>query len=129
MSKRADDIERWERLVAEHPDDPRYLLKLGDLLQAAGQLPEAIALYERVAGIYLRQAFDLRVVAIWSTILKLDPRRTALRLHLARGYVQLDMRDEAAVELRRAVAEYEKRKDPVGARLARAELAKLLSPN
>lgn len=129
MVKRADDIERWERLVAEHPDDPRYLLKLGDLLQEAGRLAEAIDRYERVASLYLRQGFDLRVVAIWSTILKLDPSRTALRLHLARGYVQLDMRDEAVIELRKAVAEYERRKDPMGARLARAELAKLAAPN
>lgn len=129
MSKGADDIERWQRLVEENPDDPRYLLKLGDLLQAERRLPECIALYERVADIYLKQGFDLRVVAIWSTILKLDPTRTALRIHLARGYVQLDMRDDAVTELRRAIAEYEKKKDPLGARLARAELAKLRSPD
>lgn len=129
MSKRADDIERWQKLVAEHPDDPRYLLKLGDLLQGARRLGEAIEVYERVASIYLRQGFDLRIVAIWSTILKLDPTRTALRLHLARGYVQLDLRDEAIVELRRAIADYEKKRDPLGARLARAELQKLRSPD
>lgn len=129
MSKRADDIERWQQLVAEHPDDPRYLLKLGDLLQGARRLGEAIDTYERVASIYLRQGFDLRIVAIWSTILKLDPTRTALRLHLARGYLQLDLRDEAIAELRRAIADYEKKRDPLGARLARAQLQKVLAPD
>ncbi len=129
MVDRADDIRRWERLCAEHPDDPRYLLKLGDLLQAAGRLQEAIQRYEHVASLYLRHGFDLRVVAIWSTIVKLDPSRTALRLHLARGYLQLDLRGEAVRELRAAVAEYERRRDPMGARLARAELARLSAPD
>jgi len=129
LSKRVDDIERWERLVEEHPDDPRYLLKLGDLLQVERRLADAIGAYERAATLYLREGFDLRVVAIWSTILKLDPTRTALRLHLARGFAQLDMRDDAVAELRRAITEYQKKRDPLGVRLARAELARLLAPS
>jgi hypothetical protein len=85
--------------------------------------------YERAAEIYLADGLDLRVVAIWSTIVKLDPTRTALRLHLARGYVKLDLRDEAIGELKQAITDYRRKRDPVGERLARRELEGLLRPS
>ena len=77
----------------------------------------------------MRRGFDLKVVAIWSTILKLDPTRTALRLHLARGYVQLQLREDAISELRRAIKDYTRKDDELGVRLARAELDRIVSPN
>lgn len=126
---RDEQIDELRRLIEAHPNDPKHLLELGDLFQGARRLDEAIDCYERAAEIYLRDRFDLKVVAIWSTIVKLDPTRTALRIHLARGYVQLQLRDDAIAELHRAIREYAKKNDAVGVRLARAELDRIVSPN
>lgn len=129
MSKRESEIAELRRILEASPRDTRSLLELGDLLQHERRLSEAMECYERAADIYLAEGLDLRVVAIWSTIVKLDPTRTALRLHLARGYVKLDLRDEAVEELERAIADYRKREDPIGERLARTELDKIVRPS
>lgn len=129
MSSREERIAKLRRLIAAHPDDPQYLLKLGDLFQRERRLADAIDCYVSAGEIYVRRGFDLKVVAIWSTILKLDPRRTALRLHLARGYAQLQLREDAIAELQRAIKDYAKKDDELGIRLARAELDRLVTPN
>jgi tetratricopeptide (TPR) repeat protein len=129
VKARDEQIAELRRLVAAHPEDPKHLLELGDLLQGQRLLGEAIACYERAADIYIQSGFDLKVVAIWSTIVKLDPTRTALRMHLVRGYLQLDLRDDAIAELRLAIRDYAKKKDQIGLRLAQAELDRLRLPN
>jgi len=129
VSTRDEQIAELRGLIEAHPDEPQHLLQLGDLFQRDRRLDEAIDCYERAAEIYLRQGFDLKIVAIWSTIVKLDPTRTALRMHLARGYLQLNMREDAIAELQRAIRDYAKKDDQLGVRLARAELDKLVSPN
>lgn len=122
-------IAELRRLIEAHPNEPQHLLKLGDLLQRERRVAEAVECYERAGEIYLQQGFDLKVVAIWSTIVKLDPSRTALRIHLARGYLQLQLRDDAIAELQRAIKDYAKKDDLIGVRLARAELDRIVSPN
>lgn len=128
MSKRDAEIEELLRLAAASPD-PRYLMKLGDLLTKENRLREAADCYDRVATLYVERGLPLKAVAVWSTVVKLDPTRTAVRLHLARGYVQLDLRDDAIAELKRAIADYRKKDDEVGERLARAELDRILRPS
>jgi tetratricopeptide (TPR) repeat protein len=129
VSNPDEQIAELRRRIAAAPDDPKHLLELGDLLQRERHIAEAVECYERAGEIYLRQGFDLKLVAIWSTIVKLDPTRTALRLHLARGYVQLNLREDAIAELQRAIRDYSKKDDKLGVRLARAELDRLVSPN
>lgn len=129
MSSRDEQIAELRRLIAANPNEPKYLLELGDLFQHDRRLDEAIECYERAGDLYLQRGFDLKVVAIWSTIVKLDPTRTALRIHLARGYLQLQLRDDAIAELQRAIKDYAKKDDQVGVRLARAELDRIVSPN
>jgi len=129
VSTRDEQIAELRRLVEAYPNDPQFLLKLGDLLQHERRIAEAVECYERAGEIYLRQGFDLKLVAIWSTIVKLDPTRTALRLHLARGYLQLSLREDAIAELQRAIRDYAKKEDELGVRLARAELDRIVSPN
>ena len=129
MSKREAEIAELRRRVEASPRDTQCLLRLGDLLQHERRIPEAMECYERAAEIYLAEGLDLRVVAIWSTIVKLDPTRTALRLHLARGYVKLDLMDEAIGELKLAIADYRKKQDSLGERLAQSELDRILRPN
>jgi predicted Zn-dependent protease len=129
VSKRDAEIKELLRLAALSPDESRHLLKLGDLLTKENRLREAADYYDRAATIYVEKGFPLKAVAVWSTVVKLDPSRTAVRIHLARGYVQLDLRDDAIAELQRAIADYRKKDDEVGERVARAELDRIVRPS
>lgn len=124
-----EEIDRLRKLLAARPDDPMVALELGDLLQRERNIPEAIAVYERAAEIYRRQGFEQKVVAVYTTILKLDPNRLDAHFHLARAYKLLGVKEDAEFHLRRAAAAYAKKGDEFGLRMAKSELERMRVPN
>ncbi len=88
-------IKEYLRVVREDPKDVRVWLKIGDLYAKKGARTDAIDTYLKVARFYSEQGFDLKAVAVYKQILKLDPRLIEVNLKLAELYRQMGLMKEA----------------------------------
>ncbi|MGZ3419260.1 MAG: tetratricopeptide repeat protein [Polyangiales bacterium] len=61
-------IELYRKLAIAEKNDPRWLLKIGDLQQKKGDPAGAIGTYEEVARFYGAQGFHLKAVAVYNTL-------------------------------------------------------------
>jgi tetratricopeptide (TPR) repeat protein len=61
-------IVELEKIIQEDPNDARTLLKIGDMQSKMGELPSAIATYERVGKFYAAQGFSLKAIAVYKQI-------------------------------------------------------------
>jgi tetratricopeptide (TPR) repeat protein len=68
-------IEEYRKLAAAEKNDPRWLLKIGDLQQKKGDPAGAIGTYEEVARFYGAQGFHLKAVAVYNTLRDLLSRQ------------------------------------------------------
>ncbi|MCH2111079.1 MAG: tetratricopeptide repeat protein, partial [Polyangiaceae bacterium] len=64
-------INEYTKLVQKDPRDARTLLKIGDIQSRQKAFPQAIATYDRVAGIYADQGFSLKAIAVFKQIREL----------------------------------------------------------
>lgn len=96
-------IEEYRKLAAAEKNDPRWLLKIGDLHQKKGDPASAIATYEEVARFYGAQGFHLKAVAVYNTLrdllLRQPPALQAKYAHvpvrLAELYEKLQLTSDA----------------------------------
>jgi len=68
-------IEEYRKLATAEKNDPRWLLKIGDLQQKKGDPAGAIGTYEEVARFYGGQGFHLKAVAVYNTLRDLLSRQ------------------------------------------------------
>lgn len=68
-------IDEYRKLATAERNDPRWLLKIGDLQQKKGDPPGAIGTYEEVARFYGAQGFHLKAVAVYNTLRDLLSRQ------------------------------------------------------
>jgi len=68
-------IEEYRKLATAEKNDPRWLLKIGDLQQKKGDPAGAIGTYEEVARFYGAQGFHLKAVAVYNTLRDLLSRQ------------------------------------------------------
>jgi tetratricopeptide (TPR) repeat protein len=61
-------IAELQKIIQEHPDDARTLLKIGDLQSKMGDFASTIATYERVGKFYASQGFALKAIAVYKQI-------------------------------------------------------------
>lgn len=104
-------IADYEKLVAENPTDVRLLQKLGEACQMAGDDKKAAEALARVAGIYERDGFLLKAVALLKQVLKLDSSRYDLQFKLADLHFQLQLQGESVGYLRLALKAARERAD------------------
>ena len=79
-------IKEYRRAVDQSPNDTNTLNRLGDLLQRANRVPEAIDIYQRIAEHFAEDGFFLKAIAIYKKINRLDPQRTEIYEKLADLY-------------------------------------------
>lgn len=73
-AERLDEaIALLEEHLAEHPDDARLLLKLGDLHAKQGNRPKAIRAYLRAGAIYEGDDATLKAATVYKQVLRLAP--------------------------------------------------------
>lgn len=70
----ADAITMYEALAQAHPEETRFLLKLGDCCARTGDVAKAAATYLKVAQQYEAQGFYLKAVAVYKQVLKVYGR-------------------------------------------------------
>ncbi|MBI2388983.1 MAG: tetratricopeptide repeat protein [Deltaproteobacteria bacterium] len=96
-------IEEYRKLASAEKNDPRWLLKIGDLHQKKGDPASAIATYEEVARFYGAQGFHLKAVAVYNTLRDLLARQPAalqskyahVPVRLAELYEKLQLTSDA----------------------------------
>jgi pilus assembly protein FimV len=79
-------IKEYRRAIDQAPHDTNTLNRLGDLLQRANRIPEAIDIYQRIAEHFSEDGFFLKAIAIYKKINRLDPQRTEIYEKLADLY-------------------------------------------
>ena len=79
-------IKEYRRAIEQSPNDTNTLNRVGDLLQRASRIPEAIDVYQRIADHFSEDGFFLKAIAIYKKINRLDPQRTETYEKLADLY-------------------------------------------
>lgn len=89
-------IAMYRKIEKLKPRDPAIAKELADLYSAQGLIADARAQYLVVADAYTRAGESRQTLKVLHVIADLDPQNTDVRLKLAEGYLEQDMRAEAA---------------------------------
>jgi tetratricopeptide (TPR) repeat protein len=76
-------IPEYVRVVEENPGDWSTANTLGELYARAGQIPQAIEQYSRIAGHFVDEGFYPKAAALYKKILKLSPQDENTQISLA----------------------------------------------
>ncbi len=98
-------IKELLKLTREDPNDMRVRLKIADLTVKKKEIPEALKLYNEIAAHYLKENFHLKAIAVYKTVLKLNPMSTEVNEKLGDLYRKVGL-DEDAVNQYYIVAGY-----------------------
>ena len=88
-------IVTFQQLVEIDPRDLRLLLRLAELQARAGRKKEAIKNYEKIADAYIKQDFTPKAIAVYKTILRLDPELLSAYEKLTELYKSQGLEAEA----------------------------------
>jgi tetratricopeptide (TPR) repeat protein len=88
-------IEEYRKIVQAEPNDITTLNTLGDLYVKAGYTDEAIQTFLRIAEHYRTAGFNLKAIAMFKKINKLDPANVEIGLKLASLYAQQKLMADA----------------------------------
>jgi len=105
--------------------DPRSVLREGDAAMKAGDIPRALASYERAGEMYEVLDLRLKALSVWKTMLELASERLDIRLRLGEGYAALGLKEQASAELQVVLAIAMARGELAHAGRARIALATL----
>jgi len=104
-------IKVFQALVEVDPKDKRLILRLADIQARAGRKQDAVKNYEKVAMGYIQQDFTPKAIAVYKTILRLDPELLSAYEKLAELYKNQGLEAEALSQLENLFQLYEKKND------------------
>jgi len=104
-------IKTFQQLVEVDPKDQRLILRLADIQARAGRKKEAIENYEKVAVGFMRQDFPPKAIAVYRTILRLEPELLSAYEKLAGLYKSQGLEAEALSQFENLFQVYEKKND------------------
>lgn len=104
-------IKTFQQLVEVDPRDQRLILRLADIQARAGRKKEAIENYEKVAAGYMKQDFTPKAIAVYKTILRLDPELLSAYEKLAQLYKSQGLEAEALSQFENLFQVYERKND------------------
>ncbi|MCJ7499227.1 tetratricopeptide repeat protein [bacterium] len=104
-------IKTFQQLAEVDPNDQRLILRLAEILARAGRKKEAIENYEKVAAGYIRQDFPPKAIAVYRTILRLDPELLSAYEKLAGLYKSQGLEAEALAIFENLFKVYERKND------------------
>jgi tetratricopeptide (TPR) repeat protein len=97
--------------VELEPNNYRIVLRLADLLARAGRKQDAVKHYEKVAELYIKDDFLPRAIAVYRTILRIDPELISAYENLSELYRKQGLEGEALAQLQSLFEMYEKKGD------------------
>jgi len=104
-------IKTFQQLAVVDPNDQRLILRLAEILARAGRKKEAIENYEKVAAGYIKQDFPPKAIAVYRTILRLDPELLSAYEKLAELYKSQGLEAEALSQFENLFKVYEAKND------------------
>ncbi|MFQ5585518.1 MAG: cyclic nucleotide-binding domain-containing protein [Thermodesulfobacteriota bacterium] len=104
-----DALEAYRQIKELSRKDPRVLLRLGDLYRKTGQSSEAVAEYKEAAGVFIRQGFIIKAIAVCKMIVAIDPSQEEVQKRLAELYAKRSGGEEKREEAQQPARESEKK--------------------
>ncbi|PIE36467.1 hypothetical protein CSA56_00330 [candidate division KSB3 bacterium] len=89
------EVEKYEKILEEQPDDRNALNALGDLYAKRGNPDKACEYYLQVGSLYAKDGFTLKAIAVYKKAQRAKPEQTGTYLELADLYVQKGLIGEA----------------------------------
>lgn len=89
------EVEKYEKILQEHPDDRNALNALGDLYAKRNESTKACEYYLQVGELYAKDGFTLKAIAVYKKAQRARPDITKTYLDLADLYVQKGLIGEA----------------------------------
>ena len=89
------EIEKYEKILEEHPDDRNALNALGDLYAKRNEPDKACQYYLQVGELYAKDGFTLKAIAVYKKAQRAKPEVIHTYLDLADLYVQKGLIGEA----------------------------------
>jgi len=89
------EVEKYEKILQEQPDDRNALNGLGDLYAKRGDAEKACEYYLRVGELYAKDGFALKAIAVYKKAQRAKPEQISTYLQLADMYVQKGLIGEA----------------------------------
>ncbi|MFC2172512.1 tetratricopeptide repeat protein, partial [Acidobacteriota bacterium] len=83
------------QILQENPDDANTINQVGDLYARIGKKGEAFNYYSQLAERYANDGFNLKAIAIYKKITKIDPSQLEINVKLGELYVQQGLKNEA----------------------------------
>jgi tetratricopeptide (TPR) repeat protein len=99
-------IAEYQAVLRADPSDLNVLNALGDLYARVGNKTEAIAHYMRIGDAYRADALNLRAIAAYKKVVKLDPSYTQAYLACADLYAEQGLTGEARLQLEVVAEQY-----------------------
>lgn len=101
-------IEEWQKLIAETPNDGNIYNTIGDLHLKANHAKEAISAYLKAADAFRGAGFELKSIAVYKKIVKIDPSRIDVYEKLADVHAERGLVANAAEDYLRVAKHYAK---------------------
>jgi len=89
------EVEKYEKILEENPDDRNALNALGDLYAKGGDTGKACEHYLRVGKLYAKDGFTLKAIAVYKKAQRARPDLIKTYIDLAGLYVQKGLIGEA----------------------------------
>ncbi len=89
------EVEKYEKILQEQPEDLNALNGLGDLYAKRGDAEKACEYYLRVGELYAKDGFTLKAIAVYKKAQRAKPEQISTYLQLADMYVQKGLIGEA----------------------------------
>ncbi len=99
-------IGEWEKLIGTLPDDGNTYNSIGDLHLKAGQQKQATNFFIKAAEVFRSAGFELKSIAIFKKVLKLDPSRLEISEKLAGVYADRGLLGNAMNDYLQAAKAY-----------------------
>lgn len=104
-------IEEWQKLIAETPNDGNIYNTIGDLHLKANHKNDALNAYLKAADAFKSAGFDLKSIAVFKKIIKVDPTRMDVYEKLADIHVERGLTGNAIEDYLKVAKHYVKQND------------------
>src|SRR3989338_4836746 len=118
-------VKQYQMVLATDPGDQRVRLRLAEVFAKKKDVSSAVKTLLEVAQVYLAGKFQLKAIAIYKNILKLNPGAVEVNDQLAALYAEMGMTDDAVHQYQIVATYHETKGEHAKAVASRRKIASL----